>query len=50
MNGRCVAHPMSGLPDIGIYLRKSAKADLRWLVLTRERLRVTDRKLRTFVT
>ena len=34
MNGpyiRAVAHPMSGLPDIGIYLRKSAKADLRWL-------------------
>src|SRR5262249_27696482 len=33
--------PISGLPEIGIWARKSATADLRWLAQEGEHLRVT---------
>jgi hypothetical protein len=35
--------PISGLPEIGSQMRKSATADLRWLVQEGEHLRVTGR-------
>jgi hypothetical protein len=37
--------PISGLPEIGFEVRKSAKADLRWRGFA-ARLRVTDHESR----